>query len=74
MCEISRKSKHLTSHLILPGSHLDEMKLFHRNKYKWASSVMWERVFFNAHVYVLLCHSFQIRFQHGYNEYQHDHS
>ena len=58
MCEISRIAKHLTSHLILPGSHLDYMKIFRMNKCKWASPAMSERVFFNAHVYTLLCHSF----------------
>ena len=35
------------SHLILPGSHLDEMKILHMNTCKWASPTRWGRVFFN---------------------------
>ena len=33
--------------MILPGSHLSEMKIFRINTHKWTSSAGWDRVFFN---------------------------
>ena len=40
----------------------------------WASQAKWDRVFCNAHVYILFWNSFPIRFQHDYYEYHHEHS
>ena len=40
------------SHLILPGSHLDEMKIFYMNMRKWASPAKWDRIFFNQFCFV----------------------
>ena len=36
------------------GIPLDKMKIFHMNTSKWDSQARWDRVFFNAYVYVLL--------------------
>ena len=41
------------SHLILPGSHLGEMKICHMNICKWASPARWDRFCFKSHAYVL---------------------
>ena len=42
-------------HLISPGFHLGEMKIFHMNRRKWASPARWDRVFLNR-----LCFAFQM--------------
>ena len=60
--------------LAFAGSHLGGMNIFHMNKRKWASSARWDRVFFNAHLYVLFWNYFPIRFQHGCEECHHEHS
>ena len=39
------------SHLILPGSHLREMKILHMNTSKWASPVRWCRAFLISGVF-----------------------
>ena len=36
------------------GSPPGDMKIFHMNMQKWARTLRWDRVFFNAHVHVLL--------------------
>ena len=46
--EVSQPAQ-VGSHLILPGSHLGEMKIFHMNTRKWASLARWDRVFFNQY-------------------------
>ena len=52
--EVSQPAQ-VGSHLILPGSHLGEMKIFHMNTRKWASPARCDRVFINK-----LCFAFQM--------------
>ena len=39
------------SHLILPRSHLDEMKICHMNMCRWASTARWDRFFFKEYAH-----------------------
>ena len=50
--------------LILPGSHLGEMKTVHINTHKWASQVTWDRFLLMR----IACTFDQIQFQNGYDE------
>ena len=59
---------------ILLGSKIDEMKIYHMNTRRCASPARWDIYFCNAHVYILLWNSFQIRLEHSYDEYHHDHT
>ena len=51
----SEPAAQVGSHLILPGSHLGEMKIFYMNTRKWASPARWHSIFFNQ-----FCFTFQI--------------
>ena len=46
MWEVSQPA-YVGSDMILPGSHIGEMKIFDMNTRKWASPARWDRVFFN---------------------------